>query len=44
MGNREHSVSYGVKNGNDFTDHVVCRRDRSIIVIGVPDHISWNPH
>ena len=21
MGNREHSVSYGVKNGNDFTDH-----------------------
>ena len=36
----ERGISHGVEHGNDFTDRVVSRRDRSLLVIGVGDHIS----
>ena len=37
---RERSISHGVEDGNDFTDRVVSRRDRSLYVIRVRDHMS----
>ena len=37
---RERSISHGVEHGNDFTDRVVFRKDRSLLVIGVRYHIS----
>ena len=36
----ERGISHGVEHGNDFTDRVVSRRDRSLLVIGVGDHIG----
>ena len=33
-------ISHGVEDGNDFTDCVVSRRDRLLLVIRVRDHIS----
>ena len=33
-------ISHGVEDGNDFTDRVVSRRDRLLLVIRVRDHIS----
>ena len=33
-------ISHGVENGNDFTDRVVSRRDRSLLVIRVRDYIG----
>ena len=33
-------ISHGVEDGNDFTDRVVTRRDRLLLVIRVRDHIS----
>ena len=37
---REWSIRYGIEDGNNFTDRVVPRRDRSLLVIGVRDHIG----
>ena len=37
---QEHSVSQSGVDSNDFTDHVVTRKDRSYLVIGVRDNIS----
>ena len=37
---RERGISDGVEHGNDFTDRVVTRRDRLLLVIRVRDHIS----
>ena len=37
---RERSISHGVEDGNDFTDRVITRRDRSLLVIRVRDHIG----
>ena len=34
------SISHGVEDGNDFTDRVITRRDRYLLVIRVRDHIS----
>ena len=36
----ERRVSHGVEDGNDFTDRVVSRIDRYLIVIGVRDNIG----
>ena len=36
----ERSFSHGVEDGNDFTDRVVTRRDRSLFVIGIGNHIG----
>ena len=36
----ECSISHGVWHGNDFSDGVVTRRDRSLLVIRVRDHID----
>ena len=33
-------IRHGVEDGNDFTDRVVSRRDRLLLVIRVRDHIS----
>ena len=33
-------ISHGVEDGNDFTDRVITRRDRSLLVIRVRDHIG----
>ena len=33
-------ISHDVEDGNDFTDRVVSRRNRYLLVIGVRDHIS----
>ena len=35
----ERSISYGIEDGNDFTDRVVPKRDRSFLVVGVRFHI-----
>ena len=32
-------ISYGIEDGNDFTDRVVPKRDRSFLVMGVRIHI-----
>ena len=37
---QEPSVSHRIGDGNDFTDRVVNRRDRYLLVIRVRDHIS----
>ena len=36
----KHGISHGVEDGNDFTDRVVTRRDRYLLVIRVRDHIG----
>ena len=33
-------IRHGVEDGNDFTDRVITRRDRLLLVIRVRDHIS----
>ena len=33
-------ISHSVEHGNDFTDRVVTRRDRLLLVIRVREHIS----
>ena len=40
----EWSISRGIEYGNGFADRVVTRRDRSLLVIGVRDHISRRIH
>ena len=37
---QEPSVSHRIGDGIDFTDRVVTRRDRYLLVIGVGDHIG----
>ena len=37
---RERSISHSVEHGINFTDRVVSRRDRSLLVIRVRDHIG----
>ena len=34
------SISYGIEDGNGFADRVVTRKDRSLLVMGVRDHIG----
>ena len=36
----ERGISHGVEDGNDFTDRVVTRMDRYLLVIRVREHIS----
>ena len=36
----ECSISQGVEDGNDFSDGVVTRQNRSLLVIRVHDHIG----
>ena len=36
----ERGISHGVEDGNDFTDRVVIRMDRYLLVIRVRNHIS----
>ena len=37
---RECSISHGIEHGTDFTDRVVTRRDRHLLVMGVRDHVG----
>ena len=39
-GHGEWSVGSGIKDDNDFTDRVVLKRIRSLLVIGVRYHIG----